>query len=516
MNPSPSRRRAAAGNLLFNYAGLVLSVIKNIALVPLYLHFFDLSTYGAWLATGNVLGILGFVDGGFGVVLSQRLASSWGGGDRSRFAAVAGAGIVWSGAMALLLVAAALAIAGRLPGWMNAPASSHAGLTTAFVLAACGAALTLLQANLFAVPYAWQRTSVPGWCRLLAQTTELAVTFGALIAGTGVVSLGLGLFVGGAVGLAAGIVVTIRMWTRLHVPLPRGTRAEFRELLTLTTPNLLGKMGSAILGNSEATFTAALLNPAASAVLVLTGRGMKLAESLVNPVAGSMFYGLAHLTGEARGPRVLSVVRDVTVLSAGVAAVTIPLALVLDQPFVNLWVGADRFGGLPLATLIAFNSILLTRANLLGMILPALGELRSIAWCPVAEVALRIPLLLFLLPRIGIAAVPIGSIASTVIVSLIFYSLRLHHALGIDFRSAARLQTVGGLALGGSFLLAYLIAATVSPAAHTIGELIGVGLGSGVAIVGLVSILSPAARNVLSSFLFRRSAPAGAALGQSL
>src|SRR5205823_4533336 len=157
-------------------------------------------------------------------------------------------------------------------------------------------------------------------------------------------------------------------------------------------------------GNSEATFTAALLNPAASAVLVLTGRALKLAESLVNPVAGSMFYGLAHLAGESRGHRVLSVVRDVTALSTAIAAVTSPLALVVDQPFVRLWVGADRFGGLPLATLIAFNSILLTRANLLGRILPALGELRSIFWCPAAEMALRVPLLLVLLPRIGIAA----------------------------------------------------------------------------------------------------------------
>src|SRR4051812_36959075 len=96
MTAAPSRRRAAVGNLIFNYAGLVLSVVKNIALVPLYLRHFDLSTYGVWLATGNLLGILGLVDGGFGVVLSQRLASAWGAGDRRRFAEVAGSGLVWS------------------------------------------------------------------------------------------------------------------------------------------------------------------------------------------------------------------------------------------------------------------------------------------------------------------------------------------------------------------------------------------------------------------------------------
>lgn len=516
MKMPAGRRRAAVVNLLFNYTGLVLSVVKNIALVPLYLHYFDLSTYGAWLATGNVLGILGLVDGGFGIVLSQRLASSWGRDDRVRFAAVAGAGAVSSGTMALVLVGAAFAVASHLPGWMNAPAQSHVALTTAFLLAACGACLTLLQANLLAVPYAWQRTSVPGWCRLVGQLAELAVTFMGLAWGLGVVSLGLGLCVGGAVGFVAAAVVTTRMWVQVPLPMPRWTRAEFRELVTLTTPNFLGKTGSVILGNSEATFTAALLNPAASAVLVLTGRTMKLAESLVNPVAGSMFYGLAHLVGESSRKRIHSVVRDVTALSAAIAAVTIPLALIVDQPFVALWVGADRFGGLSLAVLIAINSILITRANLLGMILPALGELRSIAWCPAAEVALRIPLLVVLLPRIGIAAVPIASIVTTVLVSLLFYGVRLHHALNIDFRSAVRLQGIGFGALIGSLSTALLIAAIVSPRVHTITELAELSIGSAAAVLACVAVLSRTARDVLASFIFRRPTSATAAIGQSL
>jgi O-antigen/teichoic acid export membrane protein len=513
MNPSASRRRAAAGNLLFNYAGLVLSVTKNIALVPLYLRHFDLSTYGAWLATGNVLGMLGLVDGGFGIVLSQRLASLWGAGDRERFASVAGAGLLWSVSMALLLTASAAGIAARVPAWMHAPPDSYAPLTTAFLLASGGAGLTMLQANLFAVPYAWQRTSVPGWCRLLAQCTELAVTFGALIAGVGVVSLGLGLLAGALTGLVSGVIVTTRLWRRFQLPRPRGASSEFRELLTLTTPNALGKTASAILGNSEATFTAALVNPAASAILVLTGRAMKLAESLVNPIAGSMFYGLAHLTGESRGPKIVQVVRDVTALSAAVAAITIPLALVLDQPFVTVWVGADRFGGLALATLIAVNSLLITRANLLGMILPALGELRSISWCPVAEVVLRIPLLLVLLPRIGIAAVPAASIATTVLVALLFYSMRLHHALAIDFRSALRLQRVGALAMVTAFLLALAIAVTWGGAAKTLGELAAIGVGGGAAILFSVAALSPVARDIFSSFIFRRPQQTAATVG---
>jgi len=53
-------------------------MVKGVVLVPLYLHKFGVDVYGAFLASANVIGLIGVVDFGISAVLYQRLAAAWG------------------------------------------------------------------------------------------------------------------------------------------------------------------------------------------------------------------------------------------------------------------------------------------------------------------------------------------------------------------------------------------------------------------------------------------------------
>ena len=44
--------------MFFGYASMMISLARNILLVPIYLHAIPLAEYGAWLATGGALGSL--------------------------------------------------------------------------------------------------------------------------------------------------------------------------------------------------------------------------------------------------------------------------------------------------------------------------------------------------------------------------------------------------------------------------------------------------------------------------
>src|SRR4051812_2789500 len=57
------RVRATLVAVVFNYLLAVVSIVKQLVLVPFYLHFIDFKTYSSWLATGNVLALLGIVEG---------------------------------------------------------------------------------------------------------------------------------------------------------------------------------------------------------------------------------------------------------------------------------------------------------------------------------------------------------------------------------------------------------------------------------------------------------------------
>ena len=47
------RRRSAFLSMVFGYAGLMISLARNVLLVPVYLQKIPLTEYGAWLATGG-------------------------------------------------------------------------------------------------------------------------------------------------------------------------------------------------------------------------------------------------------------------------------------------------------------------------------------------------------------------------------------------------------------------------------------------------------------------------------
>ncbi len=71
---SVSRTRGAVVNLASSYLGTAVGMVRGLLLVPLYLRSFDLGVYGAWLASGNVLSLVGALEGGLTLVYAQQIA----------------------------------------------------------------------------------------------------------------------------------------------------------------------------------------------------------------------------------------------------------------------------------------------------------------------------------------------------------------------------------------------------------------------------------------------------------
>ena len=51
--------KASIYNYIFNSINAIIVIINGIVMVPIYFHYMSVSTYGAWLATGNVVAMLG-------------------------------------------------------------------------------------------------------------------------------------------------------------------------------------------------------------------------------------------------------------------------------------------------------------------------------------------------------------------------------------------------------------------------------------------------------------------------
>ena len=86
--------KASIFNYLFNSINSVIVIINGIVMVPIYFHYMSVSTYGAWLATGNVVAMLGLLESGFASVITQKLSTAIAQKDEEKFRKLAGANIL--------------------------------------------------------------------------------------------------------------------------------------------------------------------------------------------------------------------------------------------------------------------------------------------------------------------------------------------------------------------------------------------------------------------------------------
>jgi O-antigen/teichoic acid export membrane protein len=463
--PPPARRKAALIQVLTNYGSTAFLIGKGLLLVPLYLSSFGAEGYGAWLASGNVLSLISTLESGFTTIFAQRLSAAFGEKDMVRFGRTLASGGAILGGVALAAAALAAIVAGWVPAIVRADLVTAASLPGAFALAGLGFALTLLQTVVYSVFLAWLRPLIVGVIKLVVQAIEMVAIIAGLKAGFGLYALGGASVLSGLAGLAIVAVAFAKAWRAYGSPRPRVDGAEMKLLFAQTVPLFTSRVGSAVLNNNEPLIVSAMLGPGYAAVIGLTDRVFKVGQMLVNPIAGSVFYGLAHLGAEDReGARLRSVTAEVLGLAGLLSAMVFGVAAALNAPFMALWVGPGKFGGFALSAGLALSSVVVVRTNLLGMMLAALGMAGQSAWCSLVEVVVRVPLMFLLLGRLGLVGLPVAVVASNTLVTGWYCSAILCRRLSLRGAPALRLAIVGLFPAVGATVAGIALAARLPPA----------------------------------------------------
>lgn len=444
----------------FSYANTGLAILSGLVLVPVYLHYLGMAGYGIWLASGGVVALLAAMDGGLSQVVAQRLATAAGARNAQDFAAVAGSGWVLGAAVSCAVLVVGLAAAAGITRIIGVEPEATAGVRVAFLLSVIGAACSLVQVNVFSASHARQEPRFVGITSLAATASGLVTSIVFLVRGHGIVAMGLGATVRGSMGMLMALGYTWRKWRQWGLPAVRVSRPELRWQMRQTAPLVLGRLGTALAANGEATIAAAFIAPEAAAILGLTSRLYSLGEMLVNPFAGAVFPSLAHLAGSSEQGRVKGVIRALVEGFSALGAMVACGATALNGPFVSLWVGPDRFGGEILSLLLGVAMLVGTRVNLLVSALSALGDLGRPALISFGDVLLRLLAMTLLLPAFGIRGIPAAKILSLSLVSLALLTRLLVKALGGGNSAlsaafaGARTIAAGGLVTGAWMMVA--------------------------------------------------------------
>jgi O-antigen/teichoic acid export membrane protein len=367
-----SRMRKAVVTAVFAYAQFGVAILSGIVLVPLTLHRVGATSYGLWLASGEILGHAGMVELGVLGVLPWMIAEADGRDDRARIR------ILLSNALAIAFLTGLAYFAVAALGWMFLPGVLR--LTAADRASVFGPLAILVIANAVSYPLrvyqavlsGLQDVYFNGTFSMVNTVAGISVTAVMLVKGYGLYALAVGAALPSLIALIGALVRTVILAPDLLRGWPRPTLAEIRPLFQNGAGAWLGSMGWALLAATNGIVITYLGRPEWVAVYACTSKLSAMATQLAWVIPDSGLVGLAQLYGEHGGERrmrsVVLLMLRLHLLLAGAAACGY---LAFNPAFVTRWVGL--FGGLRLNLLLAATIIelslihgLIATASVLG------------------------------------------------------------------------------------------------------------------------------------------------------
>jgi O-antigen/teichoic acid export membrane protein len=429
------RRKSTFWTLFFSYGSTLLIIVRNLAMVPLYLKYIDIQTYGAWLATGGVLGYLTIADFGLMGVLTQQTAVTYGSGDRDRLGKLIGTGLGISVVLSLLIGFAALGLFPFISRFMHITGKSAYDLQMCFLIVALSNSFNLIGYATGGVLKSFQLSFYPSLFYFLSDAGSIVVTYLLICHGWGLYSIALGLVFRGILSSIGSLTSCLLFCYRIIKIKLSWTWEIARQLWSLSIYQLAIRCGAILLTNTDAFLVGVLLGPKIAGFYVLTIRAPGLVKSLASGFGDAIMPSMAHLFGEGNINRfkevTLVAIKIQTILAvSGIAGI-----IGFNKPFVALWIGPEMYAGTAINTMFGFYCALYIIGGVMFHALYASGEILYISKLVWMETAIRIPLTVILLYFGHLWGAPLSALIALA-VPLYFYAKRL--ALKIGFQKEER------------------------------------------------------------------------------
>jgi len=485
-NQPPSRRSAAYVTLIGGYINIGVVIVQGLLLVPLYLKYIGPQLYGAWLGSGNTIGWLAVIDLGLASLMIQRMGFAHGRGDRSLVSQYLTTGLLTQLALVTILFVGAVAISSWIPGLMGIEGTDSDVLAGCIVLAGVASGLNILNNSVTGFAMALQRTLVMSVVALTGAVVGIGVTISLLLLGLGLWALPLGWVARNGSALIGNAIYAASLYrSEVRVPLQLN-RQVLRDFGTISPVMFLAKLGGAFAERSEAALIAIFVQPELTTVYVLTRRTADVVKLILDRFGAATFAGFANLIGTGQKTRASGVYQEIMDLFAPIAVLLIILYLSANQTFMSLWVGPELFGGQLLTTLIGLSVLVATGSNLINYLYGATGQIARGSLILFVEGFLRLGLMTLLLWWVNLPGLPVATILTGTIASLITLRWTKHELGAVQ---GLRVAPVRLIAYGGMLALGALVGTHIW--AGTWLSFALVSILTGVIFFGLVVSISP-------------------------
>ena len=446
-----SKYSASLFNILYSSTNSIIIIINGIILVPMYFRFMPVSTYGAWLATGNVVAMLGLVEAGFSSVVTQKMSVALADKDRNKFMQLASANLFTGFFMSLSIFVLGSLFSLFIADWINADDVIHEEITLAFIISLASSSISLIVSFLGVFPQVWQETRRTGFLSTIANIFGVISLILYLYLGYGVVALALGYLTRSIFNFLTLGVWVLQKWNQKKLPRPTFEISIIKILLVGSFYPFLSKISNVIMSNSQSFIIAAFICPSTAAVYDITSKIAVVGSNFVG-VMNSSFFGLFSLTFASKNMiEINNLIKRVTLSFITILFSFLLYALVFTKPFVHFWVGLDKYGGDVLLFFIVLSLLITHFKRYFNNLLYTGGLIDKSAKLDIISMFLYVLLLLLLVEYAEIYAIPMAMSISGIFFVGVYFNLLKNH-LFVDMQYMLR-ESLNLLLITVSFFL---------------------------------------------------------------
>lgn len=443
--------KASIYNYLFNSINAIVMIINGIIMVPIYLKFMPMSTYGAWLATGNVVAMMGIVESGFASVITQKMSVAIANNDNKLFFRLAGANIYTALMMASFLFLLGMSITPFVADWINADEQIKQSITAAYIISLASAAISLIVSLLGAFPQVWQETKTIGIIVTIVNIVAIIALIIYLYLGFGVVSLALGYITRALLNLLSQGIWILVKWRNLNLSMPGFNIDDIKELLKACLYPFFSRISNVLVGNSQSFIIAIFINPSLAAIFDITSKIAIVSCNFVNMANGS-FFALFSLTFASKNKITINnLVQRISKFFMTVLISALLFTMIFTRPIVHFWVGLDKFGGNFLLGLIVIATLITQLKLYYTNLLYTGGLINKSAKLDVISMLVYMCILLSTIKPFQLFALPIATSVTGIIFVGLYLKL-LKENLQVEIKTLIKV-TVKSLLITIPFIL---------------------------------------------------------------
>lgn len=399
---------------------MVVASVGALWTVSTYVNHIPLATYGAWLATGNILAWATLVDPGLGMVVQQKVAEAFGNGDHQRVGNLAITGTLIGAIISFAVFTVCAVLILTLPWILGGELPQGGEIQQACWVAAIGSTLTVASYSVTGVLLGLQVSISIGLVHLLSLIASLVGQIWLVKNGWGPMGIAVGAMIRGITGLVCNAILMTLHLRRLKSPF-NPTREASREIGRSISYTFVSRLVGTISTNLDSLIITRMIGAESAPVLRSSRAAVDISIGLVNRPAAAVSPVISHIHGAGEFASKATSICRFFQLSAWISTLAAGGIFCLNESFVSIWVGSQLYAGFAANAWFALWLVISSMMALFSNVLTALGCFKETSLISTVQAVLSTIACVLLAKIYGMEGIPLALTLSSVIAMLWYF-----------------------------------------------------------------------------------------------